>query len=140
MTPSHSNDDEQTSTLILSTLEIADTDTKRRQGFMNRNHIPYDHGMLFLFSVSQKHCFWMKSTPVALDILLLNKDNIVIDVLYDMVPLSTQSRCFAKKSHRALEIKSRDQTKKIQIGNRIHLPNLNSSLLTIKSPQASQKH
>src|SRR5262249_40389829 len=50
-------------------VEIADTPQKRSFGLMYRRDLPESHGMLFLFPREERLSFWMKNTPLPLDII-----------------------------------------------------------------------
>ena len=53
-------------------LEIADTPKKRQHGLMRREQLKKDRGMLFIWENEATRCFWMKNTPIDLDIAFLN--------------------------------------------------------------------
>ncbi|HHZ09382.1 MAG TPA: DUF192 domain-containing protein [Rhizobiales bacterium] len=55
-------------------VEIADEPSERQQGLMFREHMEDDHGMLFVFSETQQVGFWMKDTPLALDLIFIGPD------------------------------------------------------------------
>lgn len=55
------------------TVEIADTEEKRRVGLMYRANVPETRGMLFVFEEEQKLSFWMQNTYVGLDLLYVWK-------------------------------------------------------------------
>lgn len=65
-------------------LEIADTDEKRDKGLSDRNSLPEDAGMLFLFDSAGAYNFWMKDMKFPIDIIFLNNDEIV--TIYPNVP------------------------------------------------------
>lgn len=54
-------------------VEIADTPTERAEGLMNRESIPENGGMLFVFDEEQDLRFWMKNTQMPLDIIFFDK-------------------------------------------------------------------
>ena len=56
------------------TVEIADDPAERQQGLMFREHMDDDHGMLFVFGETQQVGFWMKDTPLALDLIFIGQD------------------------------------------------------------------
>ncbi|CAG1012542.1 MAG: DUF192 domain-containing protein [Rhizobiaceae bacterium] len=58
-------------------VEIADEPSERQQGLMFREHMDDDHGMLFVFSETQQVGFWMKDTPLALDLIFIGPDGRV---------------------------------------------------------------
>lgn len=62
------------------TLEIARTAAERNKGLMERDSMPDDHGMIFLFPEAQEQHFWMKNTRIALDIVYVGSDGKVVSV------------------------------------------------------------
>jgi uncharacterized membrane protein (UPF0127 family) len=54
-------------------LEVAETPEQQELGLMYRTALPDDRGMLFPFSPPRPVTFWMKNTPVALDMVFLLK-------------------------------------------------------------------
>ena len=66
-------------------VEIADTVESRRRGLMFRDALAWDHGMLFDFHEERPVAFWMKNTPLALDMLFIGSDG-VIDAISADVP------------------------------------------------------
>ena len=63
------------------TIEIADDQSERAAGLMFRETMDDDHGMLFVFSEARPVAFWMKNTPMPLDIVFIGEDGKVLDVL-----------------------------------------------------------
>jgi len=50
------------------TVEIADTSEEQKKGLQDREYLPQDSGMLFVYDKPQdKVEFWMKDTTIALD-------------------------------------------------------------------------
>src|SRR5690554_7281945 len=47
-------------------IEIADTDSARTRGLMQRESLPERSGMLFIFDDEAPRGFWMANTPLAL--------------------------------------------------------------------------
>lgn len=62
------------------TCEIASTPKELSEGLMNRQDLPEDKGMLFIYEIPQNLSFWMKNTFVSLDIIFLDEEEIVINV------------------------------------------------------------
>ena len=60
--------------------ELADTPVKRAQGLMNRESMPDDRGMLFIFGEARPWTFWMKGTKLALDIIWLDEQKRIIHI------------------------------------------------------------
>lgn len=55
-------------------IEVADTSSERESGLMFRKEMADDHGMLFVFERSSEVNFWMKNTPMALDLVFIGQD------------------------------------------------------------------
>ena len=55
-------------------IEIADTSAEREAGLMFRQSMADDHGMLFVFDKPDQVAFWMKNTPMPLDIVFIGPD------------------------------------------------------------------
>lgn len=55
-------------------VEIADTSAEREAGLMFRRTMADDHGMLFVFERTDEVDFWMKNTPMALDLVFVGED------------------------------------------------------------------
>lgn len=53
-------------------IEIANTPDEQEQGLMYRKSMPDDHGMLFAFGHSEPLAFWMKNTPMPLDLVFIS--------------------------------------------------------------------
>jgi uncharacterized membrane protein (UPF0127 family) len=70
------------------TIELASTPAERAQGLMFRETMPADHGMLFDFQTEQPVAFWMRNTPMALDMLFIDKIGTIVRVAADTVPYS----------------------------------------------------
>lgn len=68
------------------TIEIADTPSKLKKGFMFRTHIPKAYGMLFQFPEEKPWAFWMKNTFIPLDIIWMNQHKQVIYYIDNVQP------------------------------------------------------
>jgi len=53
-------------------LELAITDEARTTGLMNRDEIPADGGMLFVFPRSELRSFWMANCLIDIDLIFLD--------------------------------------------------------------------
>ena len=55
-------------------IEVADTSAEREAGLMFRENMADDHGMLFVFDGERDVSFWMKNTPMPLDLIFVGQD------------------------------------------------------------------
>jgi uncharacterized membrane protein (UPF0127 family) len=61
-------------------VEIAETNEQHQYGLMNRNSLPKDHGMLFIFKNEDILSFWMKNTYIDLAIAYFDKNKKIVDI------------------------------------------------------------
>jgi len=61
-------------------VEIADNDVTRDAGLMFREAMPDDRGMLFVYQAQQPLRFWMKNTPMALDLIFISQDGRIVSI------------------------------------------------------------
>jgi hypothetical protein len=76
------------------TVEIADTASEREHGLMGRTDLAISAGMLFEFPESAVVAFWMKDTPIPLDMLFVDQDGRIVHIAqravpYDYTPISS---------------------------------------------------
>lgn len=60
-------------------VEIADTEEERINGLSNRDRIPEDQGMLFVFEESGRYPIWMRHMKFPLDIYWLDGRGVIVD-------------------------------------------------------------
>jgi hypothetical protein len=63
------------------TIEIADDGDERSRGLMFREQMADDHGMLFVFEQQKPVAFWMKNTPMPLDLVFIDQKGEIRSVL-----------------------------------------------------------
>ena len=85
-------------------VEIADTPAKRELGLQYRRELAENRGMLFLFAEEREQTFWMKNTPIPLDMIFINQDHKIVGIVEQAVPFSLDSRSVAAPSRFVLEI------------------------------------
>jgi uncharacterized membrane protein (UPF0127 family) len=85
-------------------VEVADTPSKRSMGLQYRRELAPDHGMIFLFPVQAIQSFWMKNTPLPLDMIFINRDLKIVGIVEQTVPFSLDSRSVDAPSQFVLEI------------------------------------
>jgi len=68
-------------TTVVLDIEVADTDSARTRGMMQREGFPSEtSGMLFPFEEEKQRSFWMANTPVALDLFFIDADSQIVTV------------------------------------------------------------
>lgn len=72
-------------------IEIADTDSTRTRGMMQRDSLPDDSGMLFIFDVEEEQGFWMANTPLALDLIFVRADGSILTIAKYIQPMRTET-------------------------------------------------
>ena len=91
-------------TLKTIDIEIADTDSTRMRGLMERPRIPADTGMLFVFDHAAAQAFWMESTPKSLDIQFYGPDSTLLNIAENATPFSRESLPSSGPSQFVLEV------------------------------------
>jgi uncharacterized protein len=69
-------------------VEIADNDTTRERGLMDRRYMAADHGMLFEFDRDAPQSFWMKNSYIPLDMIFISPSGVVTHIAANAEPLS----------------------------------------------------
>ena len=85
-------------------IEIADTPAKRELGLQYRKELAADRGMIFLFPAPSVQSFWMKNTPLPLDMIFIGSDRKIVGIVEQTVPFSLDSRSVGTPSQFVLEI------------------------------------
>ncbi len=83
---------ETTAGVAAFSVEIADTPEARATGLMFRTDLERDAGMLFLFERPAPQTFWMKNTPLSLDMLFIGADGRVCGLIERATPFSLDPR------------------------------------------------
>lgn len=86
-------------------LEIADEPAELIKGLSNRESLPKDYGLLFVFPETGKHGFWMKDMKFPIDIVWLDENKEVIGITKNLKPNSYPQVFYPPKDIKyALEI------------------------------------
>jgi len=85
-------------------MEVAADDASRELGLMNRKHLARDAGMLFDFRAIVMTSFWMKDTPLPLDMLFVRPDGTISTIAPNAVPYSTATITSAEPVRAVIEI------------------------------------
>jgi uncharacterized membrane protein (UPF0127 family) len=76
--------------LEMLAVEIAETDSTRQRGLMDRRSLPRRGGMILVFEDEDVRTFDMNNIPIELDFIFINSDSEVISVVTSTRPLSDQ--------------------------------------------------
>jgi len=71
-------------------IEIADTPETQMKGLMGRGALDDSSGMLFVFESIEPQKFWMKNTPVPLDIIFVGEDGCIVNIVESATPMSNK--------------------------------------------------
>lgn len=69
-------------------LEVAYTQSMRTLGLMYRHQLDKNKGMLFVFPDNAQRNFWMKNTPIPLDIIYIDAEQKIVHIAADTKPYS----------------------------------------------------
>jgi uncharacterized membrane protein (UPF0127 family) len=112
--------------LGLSKVELAKTDSQKEQGLMNRPKVCTNQGMLFVYDKDEYQDFWMKDTPVSLDIIFIKSDGTIDTIYQNTTPLNlfptypSNSPC-----QYVLEVKAGfSSSNKLQAGDKVDVSKL----------------
>jgi uncharacterized protein len=68
------------------TIELAETPTQQQRGLMFRTALAPDAGMLFAYGDERPRSFWMKNTPLPLDILFVKANGTIVRIAANAKP------------------------------------------------------
>ncbi|GIV62636.1 MAG: hypothetical protein KatS3mg044_1502 [Rhodothermaceae bacterium] len=74
--------------IIRIAIEIAETDSAQARGLMERRSLPRRGGMLFVYDRDSTRTFWMRNTPLPLDILFIGADGRIVNIARHTKPYS----------------------------------------------------
>ena len=72
-------------------VELALTPQQQGRGLMFRESLPPNGGMLFIFPRERPASFWMKNTPLPLDIIFIRSDGTIANIHEQTEPFSEDS-------------------------------------------------
>lgn len=115
-------------------IEVADNGANRSAGLMYRRTMPDDRGMLFIFEETRPVSFWMKNTPMALDLVFIAEQGRIEAILpgepYSITPISPE-----KPVRYVLELKAGTTGREgISVGDMVRHPRLNETGATQMTP------
>ena len=111
------------STPISFSVKLAVTPSQHAYGLMFSPPLPAKSGMLFLFEDMKLRTFWMKNTPIALDMLFFDDSGRLVALISNVKPNTPTLRHSGVAAKYVLEIGGREASRlNIKIGSRLHLP------------------
>lgn len=87
-------------------VEIADEPDERAEGLMYRQSLADNAGMLFVYSQAQPVEFWMKNTPLSLDIVFVRDDGTIARIADHTTPMSEDLIPSGEPVRAVLEVKA----------------------------------
>lgn len=72
-------------------VEVADTPEAQSKGLMFRTELGPDEGMIFPYDGTTAQSFWMKNTPLPLDIIFVGPDKTISNIAAMTTPYSLDS-------------------------------------------------
>ena len=104
-------------------LELADTPAARQQGLMHRYELGDVDGMLFVWPEEDHRSFWMKNTPLSLDILFFSSELTLVSRHENTIPFSTVKLPSGKTARYVIELKAgQAELHGMKIGSLLILP------------------
>jgi uncharacterized membrane protein (UPF0127 family) len=101
-------------------VEIADDEAERQHGLMYRQTLPDDRGMLFDFPEPEYASFWMRNTPLSLDIIFIGTDGRILNIADHTTPYSEAPVPASGLTRGVLEIRAgRAEALGIRPGDRV---------------------
>lgn len=111
-------------------VELATTPESRERGLMFREELPPGEGMLFIYPSPHSAVFWMRNTPIPLDILFFDNQGNLRHVHFNAQPFDETPIPGGDEIRYVLEVPAGD-TKRLAIGLRtaIRHPALDQSVV-----------
>ncbi len=87
-------------------VEIAETDSARQRGLMERTGLPEKGGMLFLMDSLKIQSFWMYNTPLPLDIVFVDDSLRIVSIAARTQSFSQAPVVSEKPARYVVEVRS----------------------------------
>ena len=114
------------------TTEVADDPGEQARGLMFREGMPPFHSMLFVFPQPKTANFWMKNTPLPLDIIFASADGVIQTIAHDTTPYSEELIPGGPGIQFVLEVHAGTaQMLGIRVGHALQHPMIDSELAAI---------
>jgi uncharacterized membrane protein (UPF0127 family) len=103
-------------------VEIAANDASREHGLMERDNLPANHGMIFIFPDCKPRGFWMYHTRFPLDIVFADASAVVVST-HTMKPYDETNTPSDGPAKYAIELLAGQlESNGIKAGDRLSLP------------------
>ena len=104
-------------------VRLATTPAQQAHGLMFSPPLAARTGMLFMFAKEGPRSFWMKNTPISLDMLFFSSDGRLVTIIANTEPFSLTARKSQKAAQYVLEIGG-SEAARLGLGpqTRLHLP------------------
>ena len=104
-------------------VRLAITPAQQAHGLMFSPPLAERTGMLFIFGKDAPRSFWMKNTPISLDMLFFASDGRLVGIIANTEPFSLTARKSQKAAQYVLEIGG-GEVARLGLGplTRLHLP------------------
>jgi len=103
-------------------VEVANTPDLIARGLMGRRSLAPDEGMLLVYRVEQILAFWMKDTPLPLDLAFLDRDGRVLEIV-SMEPMSRRRHVSKERAKFALEMnRGWFAANGVKVGDAVRIP------------------
>lgn|GEM_PF-4593147 len=113
---------------ITYNVEIADSPYERAIGLMFRESLPIDRGMIFLFPTEEQQSFWMKDTPIELDMIFIRDNLKILGIVPSAKPFNESSHYVIGLSRYVLEINGGEAKKwGFAAGDEVEFVNINKN-------------
>ena len=97
---------ERGSTRIPFKGELADSAQAQARGLMFRTALAENEGMVFPSAAPEPRSFWMKNTPLSLDIIFIGPDGRITNIAANTVPYSLDSVSSSGLASAVLELRA----------------------------------
>ena len=108
---------------ITFVVKLATTPAQQAYGLMFSPPLVARTGMLFIFAKDEPRSFWMKNTPISLDMLFFARDGRLVSIIANTKPFSLTANKSQKAAQYVLEIGG-GEAARLGLGpmTRLHLP------------------
>jgi len=79
-------------------VQVADTEPRRVRGLMFQEQLPYDQGMIFVFSEPGIYSLWMLNMQFSLDMIWFDEHGSVVHIEQNIPPCKTATEIMACQS------------------------------------------